>query len=365
LTLDAETPGPDGALIRVVWREDGVLDATFVATAALTAPLDEIHLEPHRAQLYAYRDACDGGGTPSPDTALTEAQLRTVHLLRDRWDECVRVLASGYPSRIRRYLEWGSVTITWQEKEGHAYAKFRGSVGAPFPTKFDEHGIEATLLGLSFVATEEGDTESLVHDGAPLGFTRLGRDAPPELRAEWERARERRSRPRLAVPDDLPEARRAFLDRYFASPDLESALAELEAARGWVAVGAGVIPAAWFDHDLAWIRPLVAAGVVNLPRDCLHSALDVAHLRWWVALGAPIDGTAREGDAPHRTALARHTRDPALFEALVALGADPRHLFDASGRPYRPLSPELEAVLVRWQVPSTPSLPPPRLLDED
>ncbi len=338
-------------LIKVDWLEHGILDATFVPTDPLRSRVGSIHIEPHRARLYAYRAACETG-TPSPETALTDAQLRSLRLMMDRWDDFAPALASVYPPKLSRYLEWDYITMSWQESGGHAYVTFRGHVNAQFA---GFRSVEATLLGLALVPRHA----PWVHDGAPQEPPRLGSQAPPELRAEWERARERRSRPRLVLPDDLPEARRAFLERYFTSPDLESALAELEAARGWVTVGAELIPPTWFDHDLTWILPLVAAGVVTLPRDCLHGALDVPHLRWWAALGAPIDGTAREGDAPHRTALARSTRDPTRFAALLELGADPRHLFDAAGHPYRPFSPEIEALLANRGVPPPPPAPPP------
>ncbi|TNE85093.1 MAG: hypothetical protein EP330_27205 [Deltaproteobacteria bacterium] len=314
-------------------------------------PVERLKIRTHRAQMLVHYDACEaareaGEALPDDRGALTEAQLRTLALLENQWNEVTAAAAAVYPEKVRNYQIWTSIVVSWTENSGHAYVTLRGYVRAPFETRWDEGGLEVTMVGLEVVETREQRFKPIKHDGVPKGPERLGPKATDRDRDAAARREDRRSKKiTVEFPDDVPTARTAFLERYFAEPDTEAALAELSEVRLWAATQPIPMPEDWLDRDLVKLEALVRGSVLTVERDVLHRERDAERMRRWVAIGVPVDATARPEDNPRRTPLARHQRDPELFATLLDLGADPKHLFDDRGRLYRPLGEAQQAAL--------------------
>lgn len=167
--------------IRVTWHEGRLLGGTIEVIDSLGLMMDEdmVSIDGHRAQLYRHYDAClaadqAGRSAPPAEGALTEAQRRTIELVQTRWKEVTDLLARFYPKPVRPFLEWTSLSVDWKENYGYAYVDLRGSVGAPFDTAYDEHGIEAMMAGLTVIEANDESFEHSRNTGEPEGPTRLG-----------------------------------------------------------------------------------------------------------------------------------------------------------------------------------------------
>ncbi|MCO4744683.1 MAG: hypothetical protein KC912_07840 [Proteobacteria bacterium] len=322
-------------------------------------PFDEVEVRAANALAYAWLDACYAAATagepqPHPETALTDAQRRTIRLFVDQWSAIERTINSYYPEKVRPKLEWGGVSFSTEEKDGQVYVEVSGHYAGDDHGHYSEHGVGAVLLGPQVLAFgERGPT-----------WVRTGKRPPKEpLRPhpEYNELSLQAVRDYVARRD-FGGLRDAIRSHDGVEAGLISAAAEVER---WLfelppIEAAAQVPAAAFllrrlnrhvdetsvKRSLVLMRALVDAKAYRMPDHALARCTDPESASRWAALGAKVNPW-HASQYSDKTPLWVHRNRPEMVEALFELGANPRGLVDEFGQPYEALPAQTMAVLRR------------------